>query len=105
MYGFDPEDSSGNEIALSDVEGQEDDELPDIRSWGRDARKFYSTDYVDTSKQHCGNDADLADQEEEEMRNFEEGLAEDLLDGDFETDVFKKVVFAGWSSSGNRTDL
>lgn len=95
MYGFDSEDSSGSEIALSDVEGQEDDELPDIRSWGRDAHKFYSTDYVDTSKQYQGKDVDLAEQEEEEMRNFEEGLAQDLMDGDFETDIFKKVVFVG----------
>ncbi|KAJ8968912.1 hypothetical protein NQ317_016523 [Molorchus minor] len=43
----DDEGGDKSDLALSDVEGQEDDELPDIRAWGRDKRKYYSTDYLD----------------------------------------------------------
>jgi U3 small nucleolar RNA-associated protein 3 len=46
--GSDDDNEDQSDIALSDVEGQEDkDELPDVRAWGKDKRKFYSTDYVD----------------------------------------------------------
>nr|XP_975194.2 PREDICTED: something about silencing protein 10 [Tribolium castaneum] len=89
------DDDDQSDIALSDVEGQEDqDDLPDIRAWGKDKRKFYSTDYVDPDYGGFqGKDAHLAELEEEEARNLQKQLAEQLDDDDFCLDVpTKKVI-------------
>lgn len=84
---------------MSDVEGQEDgDDLPDIRAWGKDKRKFYSTDYVDPDYGGFqGKDAHLAELEEEEARNLQKQLAEQLDDDDFCLDIPTKKVRRGSS--------
>ncbi|XP_044255365.1 something about silencing protein 10 [Tribolium madens] len=92
--GTDDEEDDQSDIALSDVEGQEDqDDLPDIRAWGKEKRKFYSTDYVDPDYGGFqGKDAHLAELEEEEARNLQKQLAEQLDDDDFCLDVPAKKV-------------
>jgi U3 small nucleolar RNA-associated protein 3 len=87
--GTDDDNEDQSDIALSDVEGQEDkDELPDVRAWGKDKRKFYSTDYVDPDYGGFqGKDAHLAELEEEEARNLQQQLAQHLDDDDFCLDV------------------
>lgn len=52
MYGLPSDDSSdgdGEKMSDSDIEGQGDDsdDLPDVRAWGQKRRNFYNTDYVD----------------------------------------------------------
>lgn len=85
-------DEDQSEIALSDVEGQEEnDDLPNERAWGKDKRKYYSTDYVDQDYGGFeGKDAQLAEFEEEEARNLQKQLAQQLDDDDFNLDVFSK---------------
>ncbi|RZC40431.1 something about silencing protein 10, partial [Asbolus verrucosus] len=85
----DDDDEDQSNIALSDVEGQDDiDELPDSRAWGKDKRKFYSTDYVDPDYGGFqGKDAHLAELEEEEARNLQQQLAQQLDDDDFSLDI------------------
>lgn len=80
-------------MAVSDVEGQEEnDDLPDIRAWGKDKRKYYSTDYVDPDYGGFeGRDATLAELEEEEAKNLQKQLIEELDDNDFTLDIFAKV--------------
>lgn len=87
-------ESGQSNLALSDVEGQEDDDLPDIRAWGKDKRKYYSTDYVDADYGGFdGKDAHLAELEEEEAKNLQNQLAQQLDDDDFMLDFFSKVFF------------
>jgi U3 small nucleolar RNA-associated protein 3 len=92
--GSDDDNEDQSDIALSDVEGQEDkDELPDVRAWGKDKRKFYSTDYVDPDYGGFqGKDAHLAELEEEEARNLQQQLAQHLDDDDFCLDVSTNKV-------------
>ncbi|GJQ65443.1 hypothetical protein Trydic_g7549 [Trypoxylus dichotomus] len=92
--GTDGEESSdhGSDIAQSDIEGQNDgDDLPDIRAWGRDKRKFYSTDYVDPDYSGFqGKNAIFAELEEEEAKNLQKQLIKELDDGDFSLEMFIK---------------
>lgn len=73
----------------SDIEGlQEDDDLPDERAWGKKKKQYYSTDYVDqdygTTNQQ---DLEAAEIEEQEARNIQKRLAEQLDDADFGLDL------------------
>lgn len=90
----DSHSDSDNEsnIALSDVEGQESDELPDVRAWGKEKRKYYGTDYVDPDYGGFNEkDAQAAEIEEEEAKNLQNQLVQQLDDNDFSLDViFKK---------------
>jgi len=52
VYGFLSNGSTDGEdekMSESDIEGQGDnsDDLPDVRAWGQKRRNFYNTDYVD----------------------------------------------------------
>lgn len=81
-------------MALSDVEGQDSDGgLPDVRAWGKEKRQYYSTDYVDPDYGGFqGKDAYLAELEEEEARNLQKQLAQQLDDDDFSLEVFTEVI-------------
>ncbi|KAF2896797.1 hypothetical protein ILUMI_09374 [Ignelater luminosus] len=92
VYGVHSDTSS--DIALSDVEGQGgEDDLPDVRAWGKDKKHYYSTDYVDPDYGgYQGKDAALADLEEEEARNLQKQLMQQLDDDDFSLDLVSKSV-------------
>ena len=53
IYGLGDEDSDDEDgkgkMSDSDIEGKEDedDNLPDVRAWGKKRKNFYRTDYVD----------------------------------------------------------
>lgn len=52
MYGLLSNGSTDGEdekMCESDIEGQGDDsdDLPDVRAWGQKRRNYYNTDYVD----------------------------------------------------------
>ena len=50
LFGLGDEDSSNDgKMSDSDIEGKgdEDDDLPDVRAWGKKRKNYYSTDYVD----------------------------------------------------------
>lgn len=81
-------------IADSDVEGQEksDDDLPDSKAWGKKKQAYYATDYVDEDYGGFGNDEEAALMEEEEAKNIQKRLLEQLGDDDFTLDIFNKQV-------------
>lgn len=88
----DSESDDKSDLAVSDIEGQEDDDLPDVRAWGKDKRKYYQTDYVDPDYGGFqGKDAQLAEFEEEEARNLQKRLAQEMDDADFSLDIFAQV--------------
>ncbi|CAF4934611.1 unnamed protein product [Pieris macdunnoughi] len=76
------------EMADSDVEGQEksDDDLPDSKAWGKKKRSYYSTDYVDEDYGGFGDDEEAALMEEEEAKNIQKRLIEQLEEDDFKLD-------------------
>lgn len=81
-------------IADSDVEGQEqsDDDLPDSKAWGNKKQAYYATDYVDEDYGGFGNDEEAALMEEEEAKNIQKRLLEQLGDEDFSLDFFNKQL-------------
>lgn len=87
------EELNDSDLAISDVEAHNENvDLPDARAWGRDRNRFYSTDYVDPDYGGFqGRDAALAELEEEEAKNLQKQLTQELDDGDFIFDGFAKV--------------
>lgn len=97
VYGFsesDEDDKNDLGMADSDVEGQEksDDDLPDSKAWGKKKRSYYSTDYVDQDYGGFGEDEEDALMEEEEAKNIQKRLIEQLGDDDFSLNFFNKEV-------------
>ncbi|KAF5303588.1 hypothetical protein FQR65_LT08189 [Abscondita terminalis] len=94
VYGVGGGSSSddNSDIALSDVEGNDDrDDLPDVRAWGKDKRKYYSTDYVDPDYGgYQGTDALRADLEETEAKNLQKQLLDEMDEDDFAFDFVGK---------------
>ena len=73
----------------SDIEGlQEDFDLPNEKAWGRKKKAYYSTDFVDPDYATISQkDLAEAEVEEEEARNIQRRLAEQLDDTDFGLDL------------------
>lgn len=98
MYAFSESENSevdnNDLIADSDVEGQEksDDDLPDSKAWGNKKRSYYATDYVDEDYGGFGNDEEAALMEEEEAKNIQKRLLEQLGEEDFTLDFFTKQI-------------
>lgn len=83
------EDEGDDDSMKSDIEGlEEDDDLPDERAWGKKKRAFYSTDYVDQDYGSTNQqDIEAAELEEQEARNIQKRLAEQLDEADFGLDL------------------
>lgn len=111
MYAFsesdDEADNKDLEIADSDVEGQEksDDDLPDTKAWGKKKRSYYATDYVDEDYGGFGNDEEAALMEEEEAKNIQKRLLEQLSEEDFSIDFFKKAEKSETETAVIKSDL
>lgn len=85
------EDEADTDSMGSDIEGlQEDFDLPNEKAWGKKKKAYYSTDYVDPDYATV-NEKDLADaeMEEEEAKNIQKRLAEQLDDADFGLDLIE----------------
>lgn len=97
MYGVgtesDDDPLSESDLAASDIEGlEETDDLPNVRAWGKDKRKFYSTDYVDPDYGGFqGKDAALAELEEKEANYLQEQFFQELSDNDYASALVKQV--------------
>ncbi|XP_026761700.2 something about silencing protein 10 [Galleria mellonella] len=100
VYGFSESDEDTDNktndlsIADSDVEGKEksDEDLPDSKAWGKKKRSYYATDYVDEDYGGFGNDEEAALMEEEEAKNIQTRLLEQLEDEDFTLDFITKQI-------------
>ncbi|KPI95606.1 Something about silencing protein 10, partial [Papilio xuthus] len=96
IYGFseseEEEENDNNDLNMadSDVEGQgnSDDDLPDSKAWGKKKKSYYSTDYVDEDYGGFGDDEEDALMEEQEAKNIQKRLIEQLADEDFSLEFF-----------------
>uniref|UniRef100_A0A336MZR0 CSON007543 protein n=1 Tax=Culicoides sonorensis TaxID=179676 RepID=A0A336MZR0_CULSO len=70
-------------------EGEQDDDLPDSRAWGKKKRAYYNTDFVDKDySQYTQEEEELAAQEYEEAKQIRQRLTKQLNDNDFSLDIF-----------------
>lgn len=100
MYAFSESDNDSDSkkddmgIADSDVEGQEksDDDLPDSKAWGKQKKSFYATDFIDEDYGGFGNEEQQALMEEEEAKNIQKRLLEQLGEEDFTLEFFSKQI-------------
>ncbi|XP_015509148.1 something about silencing protein 10 isoform X1 [Neodiprion pinetum] len=85
------DDDDGSDSMKSDIEGlQEDDDLPNEKAWGNKKSRFHSTDYVDQDYASTNQqDLEAAELEEQEARNIQKRLAEQLDDADFGLDLLE----------------
>lgn len=89
------QDDTENEVQTdsmeSDIEGlQEDSNLPNEKAWGKKKKAYYSTDFVDPDYANISQkDLAQAEMEEEEARNIQKRLAEQLDDIDFGLDFIQ----------------
>ncbi|XP_034832399.1 something about silencing protein 10 [Maniola hyperantus] len=97
VYAFSGSDADSEEksdlgIADSDLDGAEksDDDLPDSKAWGKKKKSYYSTDYVDEDYGGFGDDEQDALMEEEEAKNIQKRLLEQLGEDDFTLEFFNK---------------
>lgn len=82
--GSDEDDE--NDDNDDDILGGEnaDDGIPDSRAWGKKARVYHDTDYVDQDFGGFeGSDAELAEQEEAEAKEIQKRLTAELDESDF----------------------
>lgn len=86
-------DGEDEKMCESDIEGQGDDsdDLPDVRAWGQKRRNYYNTDYVDQDYGGFNEkDVEAAEREEEEAKVIQKRLLGQLDEGDFLLDMFSK---------------
>lgn len=70
-------------------EGEQDDDLPDSRAWGKKKRSYYNTDFIDKDySQYTQEEEALAAQEWEEAKQIRQRLTKQLNDNDFSLDLF-----------------
>ncbi|XP_026465732.1 LOW QUALITY PROTEIN: something about silencing protein 10-like [Ctenocephalides felis] len=99
LYAFSDSSSESDDqkIADSDIEGAEDDDLPDARAWGKRKGTYYSTDYVDQDYGGFNDEQEekIAEQEEAEARAMQARLTKelDVLD-DITLEIFHKKTDA-----------
>lgn len=87
VMGFDEEDEKDS--MASDIEGLEEKfDLPNEKAWGKKKQAYYSTDYVDADYASASQ-KDIADAEleEQEARNLQKRIADQLDEADFGLDL------------------
>lgn len=76
----------------SDLEGKEDEDLPNDLAWGKRKKTFYDSEYVAT-KGKTRQEIEAEDQEEEEeAKNIQNRLAANLSEEDFDLDLFQEFA-------------
>ncbi|XP_034186736.1 UTP3 small subunit processome component Sas10 [Osmia lignaria lignaria] len=85
------EDEAQTDSMESDIEGLDNDfDLPNEKAWGKKKKAYYSTDYVDADfASITQKDLAEAELEEQEARNIQKRLAEQLDDADFGLDFIQ----------------
>ncbi len=95
-FNLDQEDELDDDVEISDDDIEEDDDedilgsknpdfgIPDSRAWGKKAKVFHNTDYVDQDFGGFeGSDAEMAEQEEAEAKEIQKRLTAELDEDDF----------------------
>lgn len=92
IYGFDEDDSEPEKFeAESDFDepGEDGDDLPDDRAWGKKKSAFYNTDFQDKDyRGYTEKEEEIANQEQIEALQIQKRLANELNESDFNLDMF-----------------
>ncbi|KAK6629717.1 hypothetical protein RUM43_003535 [Polyplax serrata] len=105
-YEEDDDEEKGNNSDIdmgSDLEDEE--KLPDDRAWGKKKKSFYNTDFVDQDYDGIYQDeeAEIAELEEEEAKNIQKRLAQQLAEADFT--ITEAVTLAETVESTEKNEL
>jgi len=111
--GLESGDEEDEELKMSDEDEDDDDDgdlfgtkesqlgIPDSRAWGKKARIFHNTDYIDQDFGGFeGSDAEMAEQEELEAKEIQKRLTAELEENDFLSLI--PVVKKPQKSSGSK---
>ncbi|XP_063072662.1 something about silencing protein 10 [Engraulis encrasicolus] len=80
----------GEEDMDSDLEGRNEDDLPDDMAWGQRKKIFYDTDLI-TTKGRSKEEVEEEEQEEEqEAKNIQKRLAANLSEEDYDIDLLQE---------------
>ncbi|KAL1489660.1 hypothetical protein ABEB36_013602 [Hypothenemus hampei] len=93
------DDEHESDIALSDVEGHdEDDNIPDSRAWGKQKKKYYGADYIDADfGGFDGKDVQAAEVEQDEANQLQNQLMKQLDSSVLDIDnILKKPTNEVW---------
>lgn len=93
MFKFEEDEESEPEKfeADSDFEdaGEDRDNLPDERAWGKNKATFFSTDFQDNDyRGYTEKEEEIANQEQAEALLIQKRLANELNESDFNLDIF-----------------
>ncbi|XP_037937814.1 something about silencing protein 10 [Teleopsis dalmanni] len=116
VLAFDSSDDEQSDNAEfmedSDIEGAENDaDIPDSKDWGKKARNYYNTDFVDQDySTYNEQEEELAKQEEEEAKIIQMRLAKQMNEDDFLLEdafptVETKTVTSTTKSTKIKTDF
>ncbi|KAM8757148.1 something about silencing protein 10 [Acanthopagrus schlegelii] len=86
------EEEEEEEDMESDLEGKNDEDLPNEMAWGAKKKMYYDTDYV-TTKGRSREELEAEDQEEEEeAKNIQNRLAANLSEEDYDLNLFQEFA-------------
>ncbi|XP_030276976.1 something about silencing protein 10 [Sparus aurata] len=86
------EEEAEEEDMESDLEGKNDEDLPNEMAWGAKKKMYYDTDYV-TTKGRSREELEAEDQEEEEeAKNIQNRLAANLSEEDYDLNLFQEFA-------------
>ncbi|CAG9808624.1 unnamed protein product [Chironomus riparius] len=87
---FSSDDEPEKFEADSDFDGNEqEDGLPDTRSWGKKKSTFYNTDFHDNDyRTYTEKEEEIANQEQQEALDIQKRLASELNETDFNIEMF-----------------
>lgn len=92
VFKFDESDSEPEKFEADsdfDEAKQEDDYLPDKRSWGKKKSAFYNTDFQDNDyRTYTEQEEEAVNLEQQEALEIQKRLASELNEADFNLDLF-----------------
>ncbi|XP_059185545.1 something about silencing protein 10 [Centropristis striata] len=94
------EEEEGTDME-SDLEGQQEEDLPNEMAWGNRKKMFYDSDYVATKGKKQDELEAEEEEEEEEAKNIQNRLAANLTEEDYDLNFFQE--FAAEEKDENKT--
>ncbi|XP_073324731.1 something about silencing protein 10 [Pagrus major] len=95
------EEEEEEEDMESDLEGKNDEDLPNEMAWGAKKKMYYDTDYVATKGRSREELETEEQEEEEEAKNIQNRLAANLSEEDYDLNLFQE--FAVEEKDENKT--
>ncbi|KAL2091192.1 hypothetical protein ACEWY4_013455 [Coilia grayii] len=87
-----PEEEEEEGDMESDLEGRNDDDLPNDMAWGQKKKMFYDTDLISTKGRSKEEVEEEEQEEEEEAKNIQRRLAANLSEEDYDLNLLQELA-------------